>query len=241
MSICTSTSSETSSSPKSNTSDESKGLIGNVIPIQYLTEEFEPYVRRRKRNDKDKNKNKIAELDETDQLIVRTCINSRERKRMHDLNNAMEDLRQSLPYSQNANCRKMSKINTLILATSWIKQMTKTNEDLRKQLEDLQMKFNSITNGKPLKEELIHETSQKMTTTPINNNTNKSTPTPNNCLGNMPPGVLLPINSIPQTFNGIPPNPFLFPFLGTDFSLKMPPALPFSAFSLYSQSPLINK
>ncbi|KIH51502.1 Helix-loop-helix DNA-binding domain protein, partial [Ancylostoma duodenale] len=54
-----------------------------------------------------------------EQNIMRTSINSRERKRMHDLNEAMEELRSCLPYSQDASSRKMSKINTLLLACNW--------------------------------------------------------------------------------------------------------------------------
>uniref|UniRef100_A0A0K0DA99 BHLH domain-containing protein n=1 Tax=Angiostrongylus cantonensis TaxID=6313 RepID=A0A0K0DA99_ANGCA len=38
---------------------------------------------------------------------------------MHDLNEALEDLRSCLPYAQDASSRKMSKINTLLLASNW--------------------------------------------------------------------------------------------------------------------------
>uniref|UniRef100_A0A183FEC9 BHLH domain-containing protein n=1 Tax=Heligmosomoides polygyrus TaxID=6339 RepID=A0A183FEC9_HELPZ len=65
---------------------------------------------------------------------LRTSINSRERKRMHDLNEALEELRSCLPYSQDASSRKMSKINTLLLACNWIRQLTIRNHELQKQL-----------------------------------------------------------------------------------------------------------
>uniref|UniRef100_A0AC35TT45 BHLH domain-containing protein n=1 Tax=Rhabditophanes sp. KR3021 TaxID=114890 RepID=A0AC35TT45_9BILA len=105
------------SSPKSNSSGH---LSCGPLPIQYLNEDFEPYVRRRKRGENVKGqKNKIAELDETEQVIVRTCINSRERKRMHDLNDAFEKLRKILAYDKHASSRKASKINTLLLAGNW--------------------------------------------------------------------------------------------------------------------------
>lgn len=87
---------------------------------------------------------------------MRTSINSRERKRMHDLNEAMEELRSCLPYSQDASSRKMSKINTLLLACNWyepmpmfccvtqlfiilcrIRQLTIRNHELQKQLAAL--------------------------------------------------------------------------------------------------------
>uniref|UniRef100_A0AAF5D105 BHLH domain-containing protein n=1 Tax=Strongyloides stercoralis TaxID=6248 RepID=A0AAF5D105_STRER len=246
MSICNSTSSETSSSPKSHSSEEEKGSLQNNLSIQYLMEEFEPYVRRRKRNDKEKNKNKIPENEETDQLYMRTCINSRERKRMHDLNNAMEDLRQNLPFSQNASCRKMSKINTLIMATSYIKQMKKhleemesINQELKNQLEKHQIKVNTIIKTNPKIEEKIQEIVEE-STSPLNNNKNK-TPTIQSNLSNIPSGPLLPLQTLTHPFPGIPPNPFLFSILNTDFSLKNQPQLPFSAFSLYSQTPWLNK
>lgn len=64
-----------------------------------------------------------------DERVLRSSINSRERRRMHDLNEAMEDLRSTLPYSaenqsaSNGNTaqsgKRMSKISTLILAANW--------------------------------------------------------------------------------------------------------------------------
>lgn len=53
---------------------------------------------------------------------------------MHDLNEALEELRSCLPYSQDASSRKMSKINTLLLACNWIRQLTIRNHELQKQL-----------------------------------------------------------------------------------------------------------
>uniref|UniRef100_A0A0N4U8N5 BHLH domain-containing protein n=1 Tax=Dracunculus medinensis TaxID=318479 RepID=A0A0N4U8N5_DRAME len=98
-------------------------------------EEIEPYVRRKRVNPV--KSNKLIGLNEEEQTVLRMNINSRERKRMHDLNDALDELRQCLPYSQNASTRKMSKINTLLLASSWIKQLTNTNNELRRQLEEI--------------------------------------------------------------------------------------------------------
>ncbi|VDO76660.1 unnamed protein product [Haemonchus placei] len=72
-----------------------------------------------------------------EQNILRTSINSRERKRMHDLNEALEELRSCLPYSQDQSARKMSKINTLLLACNWIRQLTIRNHELQKQVAAL--------------------------------------------------------------------------------------------------------
>uniref|UniRef100_A0A1I7XRR7 NAD(P)H-hydrate epimerase n=1 Tax=Heterorhabditis bacteriophora TaxID=37862 RepID=A0A1I7XRR7_HETBA len=80
-------------------------------------DELEPYVRK-KRTDREPKK-KMLGLNEEEQNVLRTSINSRERKRMHDLNEALEELRSCLPYSQDVHARKMSKINTLLLACNW--------------------------------------------------------------------------------------------------------------------------
>lgn len=47
------------------------------------------------------------------------CINSRERRRMHNLNEALDGLRRVIPRSDNPNQRKISKIATINLATKW--------------------------------------------------------------------------------------------------------------------------
>ncbi|VDN24670.1 unnamed protein product [Gongylonema pulchrum] len=56
---------------------------------------------------------------------------------MHDLNDALDELRQCLPYSHRSGSRKMSKINTLLLASNWIKHLTNANSELRRQLDEL--------------------------------------------------------------------------------------------------------
>ncbi|KIH63683.1 Helix-loop-helix DNA-binding domain protein, partial [Ancylostoma duodenale] len=108
----------------------------NPRPRSILSDdEIEPYVRKQ-RSDGEPRRRLLA-LNEEEQNIMRTSINSRERKRMHDLNEAMEELRSCLPYSQDASSRKMSKINTLLLACNWIRQLTIRNHDLQKQLSAL--------------------------------------------------------------------------------------------------------
>ncbi|MFH4983195.1 hypothetical protein AB6A40_009904 [Gnathostoma spinigerum] len=73
-------------------------------------------------------------------------INSRERKRMHDLNDALDELRQCLPCSQSPNARKMSKINTLMLASNWIRRLSKMNGELQRQLDELRSQQSSTPN-----------------------------------------------------------------------------------------------
>lgn len=81
--------------------------------------EMEPYVRRR-RGSAEKAKNRLLKLDPEEQDRLRQCINSRERKRMHNLNSALDELRSSLPQSKAPNSRKLSKINTIISASQWL-------------------------------------------------------------------------------------------------------------------------
>uniref|UniRef100_A0A914C6V8 BHLH domain-containing protein n=1 Tax=Acrobeloides nanus TaxID=290746 RepID=A0A914C6V8_9BILA len=101
-----------------------------------IEEDFEPYIRR-KRVDKERHKNRLQNLDEEQQDVLRTCINSRERRRMHDLNDALDQLRQALPTSQEANSRKMSKINTILHASSRLRWLTRRNEELQRRNQEL--------------------------------------------------------------------------------------------------------
>ncbi|RWS21108.1 basic helix-loop-helix protein-like protein [Leptotrombidium deliense] len=51
---------------------------------------------------------------------VRLSINARERRRMHDLNDALDELRSVIPYAHSPSVRKLSKIATLLLAKNYI-------------------------------------------------------------------------------------------------------------------------
>ena len=55
---------------------------------------------------------------------MRLKINGRERKRMHDLNLAMDGLREVMPYAHGPSVRKLSKIATLLLARNYILMLT---------------------------------------------------------------------------------------------------------------------
>lgn len=52
--------------------------------------------------------------------MVRLNINARERRRMHDLNDALDELRSVIPYAHSPSVRKLSKIATLLLAKNYI-------------------------------------------------------------------------------------------------------------------------
>ncbi|XP_029420755.1 oligodendrocyte transcription factor 1 [Nannospalax galili] len=78
---------------------------------------------------------------EEQQQLLRRKINSRERKRMQDLNLAMDALREViLPYSaahcQGAPGRKLSKIATLLLARNYILLLGSSLQELRRALGD---------------------------------------------------------------------------------------------------------
>ncbi|ESO12002.1 hypothetical protein HELRODRAFT_138705, partial [Helobdella robusta] len=55
---------------------------------------------------------------------LRLKVNSRERKRMHDLNSALDALREVMPYSHGPSVRKLSKISTLTMARNYIVMLT---------------------------------------------------------------------------------------------------------------------
>ncbi|CAH8863811.1 unnamed protein product [Trichobilharzia szidati] len=90
--------------------------------------------------DEDDNMNLNEEFPQiTDEELqaLRLNINQRERRRMHDLNLAMDGLRSVLPYAQNPSVRKLSKIATLLLAKNYILQLTKSLAEVQEKLADL--------------------------------------------------------------------------------------------------------
>nr|XP_005995656.1 PREDICTED: oligodendrocyte transcription factor 3-like [Latimeria chalumnae] len=80
------------------------------------------------RTEKDRSEDGLQEL--------RLKVNSRERKRMHDLNEAMDGLRQVMPYSQGPSVRKLSKIATLMLARNYIMMLTSSLEEMKRLVSD---------------------------------------------------------------------------------------------------------
>ncbi|XP_061072049.1 oligodendrocyte transcription factor 4 [Conger conger] len=63
---------------------------------------------------------------------LRLKVNSRERKRMHDLNQAMDGLREVMPYAQGPSVRKLSKISTLLLARNYILMLSSSLDEMKK-------------------------------------------------------------------------------------------------------------
>ncbi|CAL1534430.1 unnamed protein product [Lymnaea stagnalis] len=66
------------------------------------------------------------------QKHVRLNINSRERRRMHDLNDALDELRSVIPYAHSPSVRKLSKIATLLLAKNYILMQAHALEEMRR-------------------------------------------------------------------------------------------------------------
>ncbi|XP_043931412.1 oligodendrocyte transcription factor 3 [Protopterus annectens] len=79
------------------------------------------------------NKYKLKkQLTEQDLQQLRLKINGRERKRMHDLNLAMDGLREVMPYAHGPSVRKLSKIATLLLARNYILMLTSSLEEMKR-------------------------------------------------------------------------------------------------------------
>ncbi|EGT41956.1 CBN-HLH-32 protein [Caenorhabditis brenneri] len=78
---------------------------------------------------------------------VRLSINLRERCRMHDLNEALDDLRAVIPYAHGGSVRKLSKIATLLLAKNHIIMQAKAIEELSVLVSQLKKKSASGNEG----------------------------------------------------------------------------------------------
>ncbi|ESO11656.1 hypothetical protein HELRODRAFT_138710, partial [Helobdella robusta] len=55
---------------------------------------------------------------------MRLRVNARERQRMHDMNGALDALRSAMPYARGPSVKKLSKMNTLLLARNYILLLT---------------------------------------------------------------------------------------------------------------------
>ncbi|XP_078471483.1 uncharacterized protein LOC144733450 [Lampetra planeri] len=68
---------------------------------------------------------------------LRLKINSRERKRMQDLNVAMDGLREVMPYAHGPSVRKLSKIATLLLARNYILMLNSSLDEMKRLLSEI--------------------------------------------------------------------------------------------------------
>ncbi|XP_069464240.1 oligodendrocyte transcription factor 3 [Ambystoma mexicanum] len=76
-------------------------------------------------------------LSEQDLQQLRLKINGRERKRMHDLNLAMDGLREVMPYAHGPSVRKLSKIATLLLARNYILMLSGSLDEMKRLLAEV--------------------------------------------------------------------------------------------------------
>ena len=91
---------------------------------------------------------------------VRLRVNSRERQRMHDLNSALDSLRQVMPYSHGPSVKKISKMATLMLARNYIVMLNKSLEEMRKLVNELTLKQNAAINLTSVERNSINQTQQ---------------------------------------------------------------------------------
>ncbi|XP_019731774.1 oligodendrocyte transcription factor 4 [Hippocampus comes] len=78
-----------------------------------------------------------SQLSKEEVQDLRLKVNSRERKRMHDLNQAMDGLREVMPYAHGPSVRKLSKISTLLLARNYILMLSSSLEEMKKLVGDV--------------------------------------------------------------------------------------------------------
>ncbi|KAJ8388552.1 hypothetical protein AAFF_G00132660 [Aldrovandia affinis] len=76
-------------------------------------------------------------LSEGELQTMRLKINGRERKRMHDLNIAMDGLREVMPYAHGPSVRKLSKIATLLLARNYILMLSNSLEEMKRLVSEI--------------------------------------------------------------------------------------------------------
>ncbi len=77
------------------------------------------------------------DLSEEELQELRMKINHRERTRMHDLNSALEGLREVMPYANGPSVRRLSKIATLLLAKNYIQMLQNSLDELKKLVSDV--------------------------------------------------------------------------------------------------------
>uniref|UniRef100_A0A8C3SZI0 BHLH domain-containing protein n=1 Tax=Chelydra serpentina TaxID=8475 RepID=A0A8C3SZI0_CHESE len=82
----------------------------------------------------------------------RLKVNSRERRRMQDLNQALDGLREVMPYSQGPAVRKLSKIATVLLARNYILTLSSSLQDTRRLLSELHAgpRSHPLPQGRPM-------------------------------------------------------------------------------------------
>ncbi|XP_041668752.1 oligodendrocyte transcription factor 4 [Cheilinus undulatus] len=128
-----------SSSPDLVVDDSPGGLFSNRLFQTYCREniaESEGSKGRMSSSGREKTRTR-SELSKDEVQDLRLKVNSRERKRMHDLNQAMDGLREVMPYAHGPSVRKLSKISTLLLARNYILMLSSSLEEMKKLVGDV--------------------------------------------------------------------------------------------------------
>lgn len=102
----------------------------------------------RRSNNRTDSKHSPTALDDTnddERQELRLKVNHRERRRMHDLNSALDGLRDVMPYAHGPSVRKLSKIATLLLAKNYILMLQSSLEEMKKVCAALQSSHNHVT------------------------------------------------------------------------------------------------
>lgn len=120
------------SSVYSCSSDEmqSEGTSSNMVGEEETS-------KRKSGSNTSRNRKMSKEINDEDLQRLRLKINSRERKRMHDLNSALDGLREVMPYSHGPSVRKLSKIATLLLAKNYILMLQNSVAEMKKLVSDV--------------------------------------------------------------------------------------------------------
>ncbi|XP_035686122.1 oligodendrocyte transcription factor 3-like [Branchiostoma floridae] len=124
------TSPSVSPRPSSPTSSWSSG--GSPAPSSPSSRSRPGKIRRSKSLKKAEKQLSEEELQE-----LRLKVNHRERKRMHDLNSALDGLREVMPYAHGPSVRKLSKIATLLLAKNYILMLNSSLEEMKRLVSDV--------------------------------------------------------------------------------------------------------
>lgn len=126
-----------SSSPDLVVDDSAQNFFSNKMFQTYCRENGEPDQGRTECCGGASKTKARSELSKDEMQDLRLKVNSRERKRMHDLNQAMDGLREVMPYAQGPSVRKLSKISTLLLARNYILMLSNSLEEMKKLVGDV--------------------------------------------------------------------------------------------------------
>ena len=175
-------------------------------------------------------------LSEDEMQHLRLKVNARERKRMHDLNSALDGLREVMPYAHGPSVRKLSKISTLLLAKNYILMLNKSLEEMKKLVSDIYRQNPAVPSAAGMRPSPasiqpphLSVLCQSPLSVPVSTST-ASLPLSTSSLPLTAPSLPLTAASMPLAAPSMPPSMPLPPFA----SLHHPHHLPESPLLCYS-------